>query len=247
MQQIHFLKRQVESKDPIKRSSFPSPTSPSSRKRYRSCSPPPHHPIYPQLPYHLQSPGASSGNDSQNQKQNPQVQQPPKGENKSLHDSTCKYESSQHCSDVAFTQAQTLQSNTTEPPKNPETRTKDPSLSPTSTITSMSPPPTEPSSYSLVFSRYINAISQMEFAYAKYLYLQKKHETLQEKIAFVKSLPIGEEAFKEELEALKLISPNDIDLGIKKRVSHRSSSESRRRRSGANSSSTSAKLSERHH
>lgn len=88
----------------------------------------------------------------------------------------------------------------------------------------------------------------MEFAYAKYLYLSKQHETLSEKIAFVKTLKLGEECFKEELEALKLISPQ-VDLGIKKRSSRSSLGGSerdreRKRRSGTSSSSTSGK--ERH-
>ena len=98
---------------------------------------------------------------------------------------------------------------------------------------SNSPLSTPPSSYILAFSRLIEATSQMEFAYAKYCHLSQKHKTLAKKIDFVKTLPIGGEAFKEEFEALKLISPM-VDLGLKKRISRSSlSSSERKRKSGA--------------
>ena len=65
-----------------------------------------------------------------------------------------------------------------------------------------SPPPGPPSGVTLALVRLSDLTSQMEFAYAKQLKLQREHEVVKAKIRVLKGLPVGIDAYREELNAL---------------------------------------------
>jgi hypothetical protein len=64
----------------------------------------------------------------------------------------------------------------------------------------ISPVAAPPSGLAVALSRLADLQSQMEYQYAKYLILCKEHEICKVKLHVIKTLPIGFDAFREELE-----------------------------------------------
>lgn len=66
------------------------------------------------------------------------------------------------------------------------------------------PPPTaSPSNLALAMTRYSDLTATMEFQYAKYLQLTMEHEIRQVNVEVLKELPIGREAFQDELDSFE--------------------------------------------
>lgn len=63
------------------------------------------------------------------------------------------------------------------------------------------PPPGNPSGVVLALARLADLEAQMEYAYAKHMQLVKRQKELQLQAKVLETLPVGIEAFKEELEA----------------------------------------------
>ena len=65
-----------------------------------------------------------------------------------------------------------------------------------------SPPASQPSGLAQALARLSDANAEMEFQYAKHLQLTKEHEIIKAKIERLKELPVGVDAFKDDLDAL---------------------------------------------
>jgi hypothetical protein len=65
-----------------------------------------------------------------------------------------------------------------------------------------SPPPAPPSNLAVEIARLTDLTAQMEFQYAKHLQCSIDHEIIKTKIATLKELPIGIDAFREDLDRL---------------------------------------------
>ena len=67
----------------------------------------------------------------------------------------------------------------------------------------LTPPPIgKPSGVMQALVRLVDLEAQMEYAYAKHMLLVKRQKELQLQAKVLADLPVGFEAFKEELEAL---------------------------------------------
>jgi hypothetical protein len=64
------------------------------------------------------------------------------------------------------------------------------------------PPPTPPSGLTLAFTRLVDVQSQMEFAHAKLLLLEREQQWMQTKIKVLQPLPVGMDAYRTKLERL---------------------------------------------
>jgi len=257
-------------RDLSRKNSGPLPSSPS-RKRYRPISPSIHHaphhtPQHPQQhqhppPHHIHSHKQSlqqqyhaqkshSSNYAVHSDSNLQKLPPPHLHPPLPQDVPGLNKKSSTIQSPPPPQKIVLPNQNVSSPKSSDVKSKGSESgtvqSPTTTITPGSPKAAPPSSSILALSRYIDASSQMEFAYAKFLYLSKKHDNIKKKIEFVQSLPIGQECFHDDLEALQLNSPNiDLnELGINLKRNRRSLGSSDRKRRSATSSSSNGK--ERH-
>jgi hypothetical protein len=65
-----------------------------------------------------------------------------------------------------------------------------------------SPPAAPPSNLAVEIARLTDLTAQMEFQYAKHLQCSIEHEIIKSKIATLKELPIGIDAFREDLDRL---------------------------------------------
>ena len=65
-----------------------------------------------------------------------------------------------------------------------------------------SPPAAPPSGLALAQARLSHLTAQMEFQYAKHLQLSTEHDIIKAKISTLKDLPVGMDAFREDLEKL---------------------------------------------
>ena len=66
-----------------------------------------------------------------------------------------------------------------------------------------SPPPAPPSGLAVALTRLSDLTSQIEFQYAKYLQMTKKHYIIKAKIETLKDLPVGIDAIREDLDKLE--------------------------------------------
>lgn len=64
------------------------------------------------------------------------------------------------------------------------------------------PPPGKPSGVMLALTRLADLEAQMEYAYAKHMQLVNRQNELKLQVNVLSTLPVGIEAFKEELEVL---------------------------------------------
>jgi hypothetical protein len=64
------------------------------------------------------------------------------------------------------------------------------------------PPPGKPSGATEALARLVDLEAQMEYAYAKHMQLVNRQKELQAQAKVLSDLPVGVEAFKEDLEAL---------------------------------------------
>jgi hypothetical protein len=64
------------------------------------------------------------------------------------------------------------------------------------------PPPGKPSGVMLALARLADLEAQMEYAYAKHMQLVNRQNELKLQVNVLSTLPVGIEAFKEELEVL---------------------------------------------
>ena len=71
------------------------------------------------------------------------------------------------------------------------------------------PPPGKPSGVVLALARLADLEAQMEYAYAKHMQLVKRQKELRSQAKVLETLPVGIEAFKEELEALDAAAAAD--------------------------------------
>lgn len=76
-----------------------------------------------------------------------------------------------------------------------------------------SPPPGPPSGLAEAMSRLTDLTAQMEFAYAKQLKLQREQEVVRAKIELLEKLPVGSDAYREDLERL---TAAEVDEEVKK-------------------------------
>ena len=65
-----------------------------------------------------------------------------------------------------------------------------------------SPPPGKPSALALARARLEDLTAQMEFQYAKHVQISKEHDIVKAKLTVLKTLPVGIDALKEDLEKL---------------------------------------------
>jgi hypothetical protein len=65
-----------------------------------------------------------------------------------------------------------------------------------------SPPAAAPSGLAVALARLSDLTAQMEFQYAKHLQLTRDHEIVKTKISTLKELPVGMDAFKDDLDKL---------------------------------------------
>lgn len=65
-----------------------------------------------------------------------------------------------------------------------------------------SPPPGSPSGLTRALVRLADLEAQMEYAYAKHMQVCQEHEIVKEKIEVLEKLPVGYDAFKDDLEKL---------------------------------------------
>jgi len=65
-----------------------------------------------------------------------------------------------------------------------------------------SPPPAPPSNLAIEIARLTDLTAQMEFQYAKHIQCSIEHEMIKTKIATLKELPVGIDAFREDLDML---------------------------------------------
>jgi len=68
-----------------------------------------------------------------------------------------------------------------------------------------SPPPAPPSALALARARLSDLNETMEFHYARHLQITKEHEIIQAKVETLKQLPIGVEAFQDDLSGINLL------------------------------------------
>lgn len=76
-----------------------------------------------------------------------------------------------------------------------------------------SPPPGPPSGLAEAMARLADATAQMEFAYAKQLKLRREQEVVRAKIEVLEKLPVGADAYREDLERL---TAAEVDEEVKK-------------------------------
>jgi len=69
-------------------------------------------------------------------------------------------------------------------------------------VVPLSPPAAPPSALALAMARLTDLAAQMEFQHAKYLQLSRDHESMKAKLSVLQDLPVGTDAFREDLERL---------------------------------------------
>ena len=77
-----------------------------------------------------------------------------------------------------------------------------------------SPPPAPPSKAIVAWLRYMDALNTLDYTYVKYVIACKEHEEVQAAIAAVEELPIGREAYEQDMKSLPA-SPGDFTVEIK--------------------------------
>ena len=91
-----------------------------------------------------------------------------------------------------------------EHPPEPRPATPDPEVPKEADVVPPSPPPepTEPSAFTVALTRMVDLESQLDFVYAKHLQLIRQTELLTAQIDTLRDLPVGREAFQEDLDKL---------------------------------------------
>ena len=86
----------------------------------------------------------------------------------------------------------------------PSAATPEPEITKEADVVPPSPPPdpTEPSAFTVALTRMVELESQLDFVYAKHLYLIRQTELLTAQIDTLRDLPVGREAFQEDLDKL---------------------------------------------
>lgn len=73
------------------------------------------------------------------------------------------------------------------------------------------PPPGKPSGVVMALARLADLEAQMEYAYVKHMQLVKRQKELQQQAKVLETLPVGIEAFKEELDSLNATVGSDTE------------------------------------
>jgi len=91
---------------------------------------------------------------------------------------------------------------TTPPRVLPRAETPPPQEVPVVDVVPLSPPAAPPSALALAMARLTDLTAQMEFQYAKHLQLSREHEIVKTKLTVLQGLPVGIDAFREDLQKL---------------------------------------------
>lgn len=90
----------------------------------------------------------------------------------------------------------------TDPRALPRAETPPPQEVPVVDVVPLSPPAAPPSALALAMARLTDLTAQMEFQYAKHLQLSREHEIVKTKLTVLQGLPVGIDAFREDLQKL---------------------------------------------
>lgn len=87
-----------------------------------------------------------------------------------------------------------------ERPKSPPPSQQEPALP--VHVVPPSPPPGKPSGLAMARARLADLTAQMEFQYAKHIQISKEHDIVKAKLSVLRTLPVGMDAVKEDLDKL---------------------------------------------